>query len=53
MYEPNTRLLRSSGPFNPAETEKCKQFDSDKPDNLRSDGDYHECAMCSLYHDKI
>ena len=47
---PNTRQVRSSCPLNLAETEKCKHFDSGKPDNLRSYGDYHERTMCPLCH---
>ena len=40
----------ASYPFNLAESYALVCLDSDKPDNLRPDGDYDEFAMCSLFH---
>ena len=42
----------TSYPLNLAESYALVRLDSDKPDNLHPDGNYHECAICSVYHDK-
>ena len=36
--------------FNLAESLALVRLDSDKPDNLHPDGNYHELAMCSFFH---
>ena len=40
----------TSHPFNLAESYAPVRLDSDKPDNLRPNGDYDEFAICSLFH---
>ena len=40
----------ASHPFNPAGPCAFVRLDSDKPDNLRPNGDYDEFAICSLFH---
>ena len=43
----------TSYPFNLAESLAFVRLDSDKPDNLRHNGDYDEFAVFSLCHWKI
>ena len=40
-------------PFNLAESCAFVRLDSDKSDNLRSDGNYDESAICSSFHYRI
>ena len=40
----------TSHPFNLVESYALVHLDSDKPDNLRPNGDYDEFAICSLFH---
>ena len=48
----STLILSEMAPhlFNLAESYALVRLDSDKPDNLRPNGDYDEFAMCSLFH---
>ena len=40
----------TSYPLNLAESYALVRLDSDKPDNLHPDGNYHESAICSFCH---
>ena len=42
----------ASYPFNPAVSDALVRPDPNKSDNLRTNGDYDEYAICSLFHDK-
>ena len=40
----------TSYPLNLAEPYALVRLDSDKPDNLHPDGNYHEIVICSIVH---
>ena len=40
----------TSYPLNLAEPYAFVRLDSDKPDNLHPDGNYHETVICSIVH---